>query len=105
MADPPQPLRIGRRDPTRVVIDWSDGSTSAFGAAELRRLCPCALCVHELTGQALLDPAKVPSDLTQSDVKLVGTYAIAVRFSDGHHTGIYTYPYLRENDPARRDGS
>ena len=105
MTEAPQPLRIGRRDPSRVVIDWSDGSTSTFGAAELRRLCPCALCVHELTGLALLDPTSVPDALTQAEVKLVGTYAIAVRFSDGHQTGIYTYPYLREHDPSRRAGS
>ena len=76
-----QPVRIGRRDPERILIDWADGKTTVFTAAELRRLCPCAQCVHELTGQALLDPAKVPDDLTQRDVRLVGNYAIAVQYS------------------------
>ena len=96
------PTRIFRRDPTRVTLEWQDGHTTVYTAAELRRLCPCALCVHELTGQALLDPGIVPDDLTQADVRTVGSYAIAVRFSDGHNTGIYTYPYLREHDPTGR---
>lgn len=94
-----QPTRIGRRDPTRVEVDWSDGHRTVYTAAQLRRLCPCAMCVHELTGQALLDPASVPEDLTQRDVRMVGAYAIAVHFADGHQTGIFTFPYLRENDP------
>jgi DUF971 family protein len=93
------PVRIGRRDPGRLEIDWSDGHRTAYTAAELRRLCPCAMCIHELTGQALLDPSTVPEDLAQRDVRLVGTYAIAITFSDGHQTGIYTFPYLRGHDP------
>ena len=42
----------------------------------------------------------VPTDLTQSGVELVGNYAISIRFSDGHQTGIYPFRMLRENDPA-----
>jgi len=91
-----QPVRIGRRDPARVVIEWADGHTSSFSTAALRRMCPCAQCVHELTGKALLDPATVPDDLIQRDVRLVGNYAIAVQFADGHNTGIYTFTRLRE---------
>lgn len=99
MSSPTQPLRIGRRDPARVEIDWADGHRTAYTAAQLRRLCPCAACVHELTGRALLDPASVPDELTQRGVRTVGNYAIAVDFSDGHRTGIYTFTYLRESDP------
>ena len=99
--NPPEssPVRIGRRDPGQVTIEWADGHETVYSAAALRRLCPCAHCVHELTGQALLDPATVPADLTQSDLRMVGSYAVALRFSDGHDTGIYPFPYLRENDP------
>lgn len=104
MTEATSPQRIGRRDPSRVEIDWSDGHRTVYRAAELRRLCPCAMCIHELTGEALLDPRSVPDDLTQSEVTLVGSYAIAVRFSDGHQTGIFTFPYLRENDPSPAAG-
>jgi DUF971 family protein len=48
----------------------------------------------------MIDPASVPADLRQSDLALVGNYAITMWFSDGHHTGIYTFEYLRENDPT-----
>lgn len=95
-----QAVRILRRDPSRIAIEWADGHSTAYLASELRRLCPCAQCVSETTGQRLLDPASVGDELTQVDVRIVGNYAITVQFSDGHATGIFTYNYLRENDPA-----
>lgn len=94
------PRTITKSDPTQLRIEWQDGHETVFRAVELRRLCPCARCIDEITGRALLDPATVPEDLTQTDVQLVGRYAISVRFSDGHDTGIYPYPMLREHDPA-----
>lgn len=99
MSASTRPVRIRRRDPSRVAIEWADGHTTVYGAAELRRLCPCASCVHELTGEALLDPAGVPDDLSQTGLRTVGNYGIAVQFSDGHGTGIYTYEHLRRSDP------
>jgi len=93
------PKVIRRSDPGRIEIEWADGHTTVYSAAQLRRLCPCAHCVHELTGARLLDPTAVPDELRQSDVRMVGNYAIAVQFSDGHSTGIYPYSLLRANDP------
>jgi DUF971 family protein len=90
----PTPKVIRRSDPSRIEIEWSDGSTSAFSTPELRGLCPCARCVDELSGVRRHDPASVPADLTHSDVALVGSYALTLRFSDGHHTGIYPFAYL-----------
>ena len=94
------PKVIRRRDPARIAIEWADGHETVYSAAELRRLCPCAHCVSELTGARLLDPSSVADDLRQLEVRMVGNYAITVRFSDGHQTGIYPYPYLREHDPS-----
>ncbi|MEM7311503.1 MAG: DUF971 domain-containing protein [Planctomycetota bacterium] len=100
------PTVIKKSDPTLVSVTWDDGHETTYTAAELRRLCPCAQCVNEMTGVRMLDPASIPDDLTQGDLTLVGNYAIAVRFSDGHQTGIYTFRFLRENDPsgARAEG-
>jgi DUF971 family protein len=95
-----QPRVITRSDPTRLGVEWSDGRRTVYTAAELRRLCPCAQCVNELTGARMLDPGTIPDALTHSDVRLVGNYALALRFSDGHETGIYPFPFLREHDPA-----
>jgi DUF971 family protein len=96
-----QAVRIMRRDPSRIAVEWADGRTTSYLAPELRKLCPCAQCVSETTGQRLLDLTSVGDDMTQVDVRIVGNYAITVQFSDGHATGIFTYPYLRENDPGR----
>jgi len=100
MSDTPVRIRA-KDDPTRLEIEWSDGASTRYTAAEVRRICPCAHCIHELTGQLLLDPASVPDDLTTAQVRMVGNYALAIRFSDGHDTGIYPFAFLRKNDPAR----
>lgn len=91
----PAPLRIGRRDPSRLVLEWRDGAVTELSAAVLRRACPCARCVHEVTGERLLDPRSIPDDLRHESVDLVGRYALGLRFADGHQTGIFTWRYLR----------
>lgn len=93
------PKIIRKKDPARIEIDWADGSQTVFRAVELRRLCPCANCVNEVTGERMLDPHSVPDAIEQRDVRLVGHYAISVRFSDGHDTGIFPFDFLRANDP------
>jgi len=90
------PSRIRRRDPSKVVFEWADGYSAEFSAADLRRKCPCAGCVSETTGNRILDPTSVPDDMTQQNLHLVGNYAVGLRFSDGHETGIYTFIYLRD---------
>ncbi len=97
-----RPRTITRSDPARIVIEWDDGRQTVYSAAELRALCPCARCVNELTGVRVHDPASVPRELLHQDVRLVGNYAIHIRFSDGHDTGIYPFQMLREKDPGAR---
>ena len=94
------PRTITKSDPARLTVEWDDGHTTVFTAAELRGICPCAQCVSETTGIRVHDPASVPRELTHTDVRLVGNYAISIRFADGHDTGIYTYQMLRERDPG-----
>ena len=89
------PRSITRSDPSQVSIEWDDGSTSRFTARELRQMCPCARCIDELTGALILNREAVPEDLTQTNLRLVGNYAITLSFSDGHDTGIYPFTMLR----------
>ncbi|MFT7167162.1 MAG: DUF971 family protein [Paracoccaceae bacterium] len=91
----PAPVRIGRRVPSELTFDWQDGVKNGATAAEIRRGCPCAHCVDEHTGRQILKAASVPDHLTQTEVSLVGNYALAIVFSDGHRTGIFTWPNLR----------
>lgn len=76
-------------------IVWHDGHQSAYTYQSLRQACPCAGCRDEWTGKPLLDPATVPEELTAPKAELVGNYAIAFLFSDGHSTGIYSFETLR----------
>jgi DUF971 family protein len=94
-----EPRLIVQSDPTRLVIEWVDGERTVYTAAQLRAICPCARCVNELTGVRMHDPAGVPADLLQQNARLVGNYALAFRFSDGHDTGIFPFPMLRSHAP------
>ena len=93
------PAVITRSDPKWIEVEWSDGHKTRYSAAELRSLCPCAMCVNELSGVRMHDPSTVPADLEQRETRLVGNYALTTTFSDGHHTGIFTFPFLRRHDP------
>ena len=90
------PVEIRRSDDHEIQVTWSDGHQSVFPNKMLRERCPCAGCVHELTGQHLLDPRTVRPDIRAEEIQLVGRYAIRIHWSDGHGTGIYTFRYLRE---------
>ena len=90
-----QPVQIIEESDSELTIKWSDDTESRYTAAQLRRACPCAACVNEWTGEKMLDPAKVPDDLTLSNTSLVGRYALNFRFSDGHETGLYSFNYLK----------
>lgn len=92
----PVPTDIAEnRETGELRVTWSDGHTSRFTFRLLRQSCPCARCVHEWTGERLLDPKRVPADIYPKEVARVGAYALRFTWSDGHQTGIYTFPLLR----------
>jgi len=77
------------------VVRWTDGKTSQVAARQLRLDCPCAACIDEWTGAKLLDPATVAADVRPVAMEPVGNYAVQIRWSDGHETGLYTWRQLR----------
>ena len=91
-----EPREIKQEGDSRLRITWADDFVCHYGAAELRRACPCAQCVNEWTGQRVLQPETVSEELMIADVSIVGRYALNFRWSDGHETGIYSFRYLRE---------
>lgn len=91
-----EPTQIIEESTSEVSIRWSDESESRYGAAELRRACPCAGCKDEWTGVKTLDDAQVPDDLKFNSIAIVGRYALNFNFSDGHDTGIFSFNFLRE---------
>lgn len=78
-----------------LAITWNDGQAMQYPFIALRGVCPCAVCVDEMTGERILDPATIPDDLTVKDMHLVGNYAVKIVWSDGHDTGLFTWQHLR----------
>ena len=81
------------RDNLCLEITWTD-QTAQVPFRVIREQCPCAHCVHEITGERLLDPATLPADLHIVDMQLVGNYALKIFWSDGHDTGLFTWEAL-----------
>jgi ATP-binding protein involved in chromosome partitioning len=88
------PHAITRRD-DGLWIEWVRGEGERrVPARALRLSCPCAMCVEEMSGRPLLDPASVPADVTPRAIHLVGAYGLGVTWSDGHSTGIFPWHRL-----------
>ena len=83
-----------------VAIRWSDESENFYSIPRLRELSPSA----ENTGETDLfgkrfGGVRGPQDYSGVTIKswqIVGGYAVAFAFSDGHRTGLYTFQYLKE---------
>lgn len=109
MPDTPDtPEHIDLAKDRGLTVRWSDGAQSYYPIEHLRRLSPSA-DMRELRRAIDQNPLTVlPSapagagdaSLVATDAELVGNYAIRVTFSDGHSSGIYTWAYLRQIDPA-----
>jgi len=104
--EPVTPAELDLKKDEGLTIVWSDGVRSYYPIAHLRRMSPSA-DARELRKQIRANPLTVlppgkggGGPLVATGAELVGNYAIKVLFSDGHRTGIYTWTYLREIDPA-----
>ncbi|MCK5942377.1 MAG: DUF971 domain-containing protein, partial [Planctomycetes bacterium] len=67
-----------------------------YQARDLRLACPCASCVDENSGAPLLDPKTVAEDIHLVGAELVGRYGLSFEWSDGHRTGIFAWPMLKQ---------
>jgi len=100
--------------PTRIHMDraagtleigWQDGHVSTYEAVGLRWLCPCAFCRGEAGLPGWLDtgPSLTPDQTRLVDLHLIGSYALAPEWADGHHTGYYPFALLRDRCPCPED--
>ncbi len=81
------------RDNGRVLISWDDGKRTQYFFDNLRNACPCAGCRGHSPGE--VPPPQVVGVALQR-ISEVGNYALRFEWSDGHTTGIYTWPYLQQ---------
>jgi DUF971 family protein len=102
-ASPTAPTRIHLdRGAGTLEIDWQDGHHSAYDAVALRWLCPCAHCRGEAGMPGWLDtgPTLTADQTRLVDAHLIGSYALAPEWADGHHTGYYPFVMLRDRCPC-----
>jgi DUF971 family protein len=88
----PRAIRSPRGART-TEIDWADGHKAVYPHAILRGYCPCAGCQGHGGAIQLLETTDAQLEL--EDITPVGGYALALRWFDGHDSGIYSYKYLR----------
>jgi DUF971 family protein len=91
-----------------LTVRWTDRTESFYPVEYLRRMSPSAearALRREMARNPLTvlpaPPGGEGGPLTAVEAQLVGNYAIQIRFSDGHQTGIYSWDYLRQIDPQR----
>lgn len=89
-----RPVSIDLGSTTGLRIRWQDGHESAWGPAWLRSRCPCAGCG---IARAKTRFPVLPADVRCEGGEIVGSYALRIRWSDGHDAGIYTFRELRES--------
>ena len=75
-----------------LEISFDDGSVFKLPCEYLRVYTPSAEAVGHGPGQEVLQVGK--EDVTITEIKPIGNYAIAPVFSDGHNSGIYTWDLL-----------
>ncbi len=110
VATDEHPAHLDLKRDQGLTIEWQGGRRSFYPIAYLRRMSPSAdaktlrekLAANPLTA---LPAARSNVPLTALSAELVGRYAVRIRFSDGHDTGIYSWRYLREIEPDGAGGS
>ncbi len=102
----PRPHHLELKRDSGLHVTWNDGRERFYPTALLRRSSPSAEqknLVEEMEANPLaVLPASMASsdELVAEDAELIGNYAIRIRFSDGHQTGIFSWSYLRSIDPG-----
>ena len=102
-APVPTTIRLSE-DRKAMLITWSDGLECSYPMPLLRKNCPCATCVTDREEKgAFYIPLFTADALRLENVRQQGRYAIQLIWGDGHHTGIYDFPYLRRLCPELQD--
>ena len=75
-----------------LELSYENGNTYRLPFELLRVLSPSAEVQGHGPGQETLQAGK--QDVTITDIRPIGNYAIALTFSDGHDSGIYSWDLL-----------
>ncbi len=97
MEKQPPPLEL-QQIGDMIAIRWADNSESYLPFEYLRKNSPSAENIGEkdiFGNQYGGDGPKSFPGVTVTGWSFVGNYAVAFNFSDGHSSGIYSWPYLK----------
>ncbi len=98
----PIPTEIKLHQKSAVLeVSFDDGSRFQLPCEYLRVYSPSAEVRGHGPGQETLQFGKENVNIT--GIRPVGSYAVALIFSDGHDTGIYTWEYLYDLGVHQRE--
>ncbi len=83
-----------RRATRSLDVSFDDGHAVSLPAEYLRVESPSAEVQGHGPDQKVLVSGK--EGVSIASVEPIGNYAVRIRFSDGHDTGIFTWAYLHE---------
>jgi DUF971 family protein len=93
MAHQPRPTNILLHQRSRVLeLEFEDGQRFELPCEYLRVYSPSAEVRGHGPGQEVLQTGK--ENISIVAIEPVGTYAVLLRFDDGHDTGIYSWETL-----------
>ncbi|MBP9234387.1 MAG: DUF971 domain-containing protein [Hyphomonadaceae bacterium] len=92
---PPWPAELRfQKDRAELLIRFDDGHEAAIPYELLRVESPSAETKGH--GGDRPPPPVKKRKVSVTGAEPVGRYALRIRFDDGHDTGLYTWPYLRQ---------
>lgn len=106
------PVHLDLKKDRGLTVQWGDGTSSYYSIAYLRRMSPSA-DMKMLREEIRKNPLTIVNprgeatggEIIATGAEMVGNYAIRIEFSDGHGTGLFSWAYLREIDPAAQPGA
>lgn len=88
----PEEIRLSP-DKTMLTLHFSDGASGSLAAEYLRVESPSAEVQGHAPDEKRLIGGKKSVLIT--GLEPVGNYAVRIQFSDGHDSGLFTWPYLK----------
>ena len=83
-------------DAAHIRLQFNDGRQVLLDNRQARLACQCAVCINEMTGKKVLNPAKIRLDIAPKEIIPLGNYAVGISWNDGHSSGIYPYTLLEQ---------
>ena len=89
------PTAVEKTSERTLSISWSNRQRADYDVVDLRRACTCAHCVDEMTRVQILKPEQVSDAVRPVKVCSLGRYALAIDWTDGHNSSIYSWDRLQ----------